>query len=171
MTHLRLNRRVFDCDEIADGCVYCDDLKLSIGVRNNLCRPRNSSNGCAARSYRLQFTAAETKTQRAMAFDLPKIIAPYIKRSLIGVRPFFPDAGLHQEIWPTLTDGPMKSMTISPIATHSRKPVQWPWRQTAHLKTQLRAQASTFNYCGGVQWKIGNANSNFMKANLAWGDY
>ena len=72
------------------------------------------------RSYRLQFTAAETKTQRALAFNLPKIIAPYIGRYLVEVRPNFPDAALHHGFWPTLAGGPMKPMTIySRIRKHT----------------------------------------------------
>jgi hypothetical protein len=36
-----------------------------------------------------------------------------------------------------------RNIAISPTATYSRKPFQWPWPQTAQPKTQLREQACT----------------------------
>jgi len=60
----------------------------------------------------LLFTNDETKTHRALEFQLPDDLTGYVERYLAEFRPRFPGAGTHEYFWASREGGPLSKGAI-----------------------------------------------------------
>ncbi len=64
-------------------------------------------------AWYLVFTEQETKTSRAIEFQLPERLTPYLERYLSEFRPRFPGAATHNQLWASREGGPLTAGAIS----------------------------------------------------------
>jgi hypothetical protein len=64
-------------------------------------------------AYVLVFEPHETKTRRALEYQVPKRLTPYLARYLADIRPRFPGADSHDGLWASAKGRPMTDGAIA----------------------------------------------------------